>query len=74
MELKFANIEGITKFEPKTDKPLELTVAGGTESSPVEVGCAMEARVEITIAGENAKGERALGKNMSTIIVRGVFN
>lgn len=72
--LAFTSIEGITKFGGKGAGSLQLNLEGGTEANPVEIGCAMEARVETVISAEGTDGKRVTEKSTSTIIVRGVFN
>jgi hypothetical protein len=72
-ELQLPNISGISKLAPKPGAPLQVDVAGGSANAPVDVSCAIEARVQIFVTATNPAGISASDRSVSTLIVRGTF-
>lgn len=72
-DLQLSNIGGITKLAPRSGAPLQVEVAGGSANAPVDVSCAMEARVQIFITATSSAGVSASGRSESTLIVPGTF-
>lgn len=74
-ELAFGNISGVSKLAPKPGSPLQVDLQGGTASSPVEIGCALEAKIDVRVSViESTTGKRVENTSTSTIVVRGAFS
>ena len=73
VELQFSNVSGLAKLGGKAASPLQVEMQGGSAGSPVDVACAMEAKVQTSVTAIDASGTRRSENSENTLIVRGSF-